>query len=644
MSDDTRAMQREAWAAVVGALPVPAALVDEAGAVLAGNRWLGVEDGATLLRHNADVAPGLAFGADGTTRWRVRPLDNADASDAAVLLATAERLHASDHLLRRFFSSGESLFVVYDQAGRIVESNKAWENLLGYSADEVFGLDSWTLLPPDDLTTRAQVEADLRDHGRAEPVFQMRRSDGSFRLVKWALHFDTTVGRCFGIGRDITDEDRIAQELHRRATTDELTGLANRATFVEALSEALADGALPSVMFMDLDNFKVINDSLGHHAGDILLAALGRRLDNLAESEDSLVGRLGGDEFVVMLRDSTVARAIGAATETIEAMEEPFVLHGRNVQMHLSIGISHAVPGADADALLGEADTAAYEAKERGRAQFVVFDSQLRDTVNRRFNVEASLRTALDEDRIDVMFQPIVQLPGRGVVGAEALVRLRSHDGAIVAPGQFLDVAFAAGLMPRIGRRVLELALKAGRELSDADRHMILSVNLSASELGQPDIVDYVASALDHSGFPAEDLLIEITESVVLATDAAIPVLHQLRELGLRIALDDFGTGFSSLAHLRQLPIDVVKIDRSFVADLERDPVTRALTASLIDLCTTLQKDVVVEGIETADQASAVEQLGAHRAQGFLFHRPMPFAELHGLVTKANRVAHELAL
>jgi len=300
MSDDTRAMQREAWAAVVGALPVPAALVDEAGAVLAGNRWLGVEDGATLLRHNADVAPGLAFGADGATRWRVRPLDNADASDAAVLLATAERLHASDHLLRRFFSSGESLFVVYDQAGRIVESNKAWENLLGYSADEVFGLDSWTLLPPDDLTTRAQVEADLRDHGRAEPVFQMRRSDGSFRLVKWALHFDTTVGRCFGIGRDITDEDRIAQELHRRATTDELTGLANRATFVEALSEALADGALPSVMFMDLDNFKVINDSLGHHAGDILLAALGRRLDNLAESEDSLVGRLGGDEFVVM--------------------------------------------------------------------------------------------------------------------------------------------------------------------------------------------------------------------------------------------------------------------------------------------------------------------------------------------------------
>lgn len=640
MSDHRRAIQREAWAAVVGALPVPAALVDEAGSVLAGNRWLGVERGATLLRQTADVAPGLAFGADGTTRWRVRPLDNTDGSEAAVLLATAERLHASDHLLRRFFSSGESLFVVYDQAGRVVESNKAWENLLGYSADEVFGLDSWTLLPPDDLTTRARVEAELRDHGRAEPVFQMRRADGSFRLVKWALHFDTTVGRCFGIGRDITDEDRIAQELQRRATTDELTGLANRATFVEALSEALADGALPSVMFMDLDNFKVINDSLGHHAGDILLAALGRRLDNLAVSEDSLVGRLGGDEFVVMLRDSTVERAMDAATETIEAMEEPFLLHGRSVQMHLSIGISHAMPGADADALLGEADTAAYEAKERGRAQFVVFDSQLRDTVNRRFNVEASLRTALDEDRIDVVFQPIVQLPGRGIVGAEALVRLRGHDGEVIAPGKFLDVAFAAGLMPRIGRRVLDLALQAGRDLIAADRRITLSVNLSASELGQPDIVEHLASALDRSGFPAEDLLIEITESVVLATDATIPVLHQLRGLGLRIALDDFGTGFSSLAHLRQLPIDVVKIDRSFVADLERDPVTRALTASLVDLCTTLQKDVVVEGIETADQASAVEQLGAHHAQGFLFHRPMPFAELRGLVTFDDRVQH----
>lgn len=639
MSDDARAIRYNAWAAVVEALPVPAALVDEAGCVLVGNRWLGVEDGAKLLRQDTDVAPGLAFGADGTTRWRVRPLTE---TDSPVLLATAERLHASDHLVHRFFSSGESLFVVYDQAGRVVESNMAWENMLGYNHDKVFGLDSWTLLPPDDLTTRAAVEADLRTKGRAEPVFQMRRADGTYRLVKWALHFDTSVGRCFGIGRDITDEDRIAKELQRRATTDELTGLANRATFVEELSKAIAEGALPSVMFIDLDHFKVINDSLGHHAGDALLAALGRRLDAIAESEDSLVGRLGGDEFVVMLRDSTVERAIEAATETIAAMDAPFELGSRSVQMHLSIGISHATPGADADALLGEADTAAYAAKERGRGQFVVFDNCLREAVDRRFNVEAALRTALDEDRVEVWFQPIVQLPGRDIVGTEALLRFRNSRGELIPPAQFLDVAFAAGLMPRIGQRVLELALRAGRELSDANRRLTLSVNLSASELGQADIVHRISSAIEASGFPAEDLLIEITESVVLSTDATIPVLHQLRDLGVRIALDDFGTGFSSLAHLRQLPIDVVKIDRSFVADLERDPVTRALTASLVDLCTTLQKDVVLEGVETVDQAAAVEQLGAHRAQGFLFHRPMPFAELRALVTDPSRATTEL--
>ncbi|MEM7342176.1 MAG: EAL domain-containing protein [Actinomycetota bacterium] len=630
-SEAAQAEEMAHWAAMLRALPIPAAIVDRTGEVRAANRWIDAGVGSVLLHPVSDeLARGMCFGVDGVSRWRVRPLDD----EATLMIATGEREDAGDHLLRKFFSSGDAMFVVYDQFGRIIESNAAWGQLLGYSDEEVFGLESWSLLPPDDLDTRHRVEQELRFHGRSEPLFRMRASDGSYRTVQWALHFDASVGRCFGIGRDVTDRDRLTVELQHLAYTDQLTGLANRTNLIETLENHLDAGHVPSVLFCDLDRFKVINDSLGHQAGDDLLAGLGRRLAAVAADHGGIVARLGGDEFVALLRDADRERAVSVAKEILAAMDEPILAAGRPVHVRMSIGIALGDTSTSRTplGLLGEADTAAYRSKELGRNRYTIFDGEMRASVDRRFNVEAGLRTAIEQDEIVAHYQPIVAMPGGGIVGIEALMRWRSLDGHLWGPGAFIDVAEDAGLMPRIGYSMLRQAFTTGAAYAAAGRPLITSVNVSAAELATVDYADQVLGLVYETGIAPESVLLEITESAVINTDVALPTLRALRATGLKIGLDDFGTGFSSLAHLRTLPIDVVKVDRSFVVDMVDDAVTRAVTASVVDLCTALDLDVVLEGIETTDQAAAAEQLGATMAQGYLFHKPMPRSALDALL------------
>lgn len=620
------------WIHMLHALPVPAAIVDSDGVTIAANRWIDTWQGEPLLRPaTEETAPGLALGVDSTSRWRVRPLD----ADAKYLLATAEREDAGDHLLRQFFSSGDALFVVYDQAGRIIESNAAWDSLLGYSAEEAFGLDSWSLLPPDEAAVQEQVETELRTHSRSEPRFHMRNADGEYRLVQWALHFDAAVGRCFGIGRDITEEGREAAELHRRAYTDELTGLSNRAHLLLTLDGYLETTDMPAVLFCDLDHFKLVNDSLGHSAGDALLAALGRRLETLQIGPESLVSRLGGDEFVVLLRNADQDYASQIAREMLDMMRSPFIIAGRSLHVGMSIGIALARDKPEwrsSQVLLSEADTAVYEAKAKGRNSVVVFDDELRSTNERRLSVEDGLRHALQNDGLEVHYQPIIDVETKVIVGVEALVRWRRCDGELIGPGGFLDVAEEAGLLPAIGLYVMEHAMRLGADLSANGVDMLISVNVSAQEVSNNRLADDVQSLLRRTGMNASNLLLEITESAVLNTDMALPLLRELREVGVSIGLDDFGTGFSSLAHLRTLPIDVVKVDRSFVGDLVTDEVTRAVTASLISLCDALGLFTILEGVETEDQSQAVEDMGGGMAQGFLYYRPMPASVLRSMI------------
>jgi len=634
LDDPPTPSELAAWSAVVAAMPIPAAVVTRLGDVIATNRWLSVEPGERLLvAADADDAATLRFGIN-ESRWRVRPVD----AQGQYLLATTEREDAGDHLLRQFFSSGDSLFVVYDQAGLIIQSNAAWEKLLGYSSEEVFGLDSWSLLPAADVVTRSSVELELRQHGRAETNFQMRTADGSYRQIRWALQFDASVGRCFGIGRDVTEEGKATAALERRAFHDQLTGLNNRSLLVDRLDEVLAQGAFPSLLFCDLDRFKVVNDSLGHQAGDILLSKLAARIGAVDLGEGALLARFGGDEFVVLVESGGVDRARHVAEQLAASLSEPFDVSGRSLHMTMSIGISsaHLSPTRTAKGLLGDADTAAYAAKSRGRSRAVVYDNDLRNAAARRLDVEVGLRQALADGCIEAHFQPIVSLPNAEIIGAEALIRWRTSAG-LISPDHFLDVAEDAGLMPELGRCAIISAMSAATVLTELDPRFLMSINVADAELKVPRFCQWLEAEVRGAGLDPTHFLIEITESSVLATDTAVPVLRRLRAAGFRIGLDDFGTGFSSLAHLRELPIDVVKVDRTFVADLVGDPVTRAVTESLVTLCKALGLDVILEGIETAEQAAAAERIGGSTAQGYLFHEPMSSDDLFALVDAVTR-------
>lgn len=630
----------EAWIAMLKVLSHPAALVDASGAVIFANRWLDLDPGAALLEPaKGRSAKGLQRGLDGESRWRVRPLGD----HGNVLLATSERDGIGDHLMRKFFSTGDSLFGVYDQAGRIIESNGAWESVLGYTQDELLGLDTWTLLPPNDVVTRAAVEKELREKGRSDPSWKMRHADGTYLTVQWSLHFDPSVGRCFAVGRDLDADNRRVDELHRRAYTDPLTGLANRARMLADLEQLLAHDGYPAVLFCDLDQFKIVNDSLGHAFGDHLLAALGTRLDRAFAADGCLMSRFGGDEFVVLVPDATLLTAEAKAGELLAVMNEPFSIDGRSIHVTMSVGVAVSVPGyrTSAEQLLGQADQASYRAKERGRNQYVTFDRELQSTVDRRFQVEQSLRQALKDDQFEVHYQPVVSLKrdSDAIVGVEALVRWRRTDGSVMAPGGFIDVAIDAGLMSAIGSAVLNDALSATAALQLDRRGCFLSINTSAFELRRTGYVDELIEAVEAHGLAPSTVVVEITESTALAIEETPERLARLRAAGIRIALDDFGTGYSSLAHLRELPIDIVKIDRSFVSEVTTDPVTQAMTRSLIELCSVLDLEVIIEGIESRAQCAEIRRLGGRTAQGYLFHRPMPVAELRGVLAHQAAVA-----
>lgn len=663
----------ESWATLLDKLPIPAALLNPDGTVMAGSRWLDTDPGESLIyppnvaaAHMASsmahdvpqdtdpkgdiLSPGLHYGKTPDDRWRVRVLSVSE--DEQVLLATRATDEAGTHVVNHFFSSGPWLFVAYDQWGKVVESNDAWSDVLGYSEAQLFGLDSWSLLSDEDVGKQPQVEEDLRNFGRSEPTFRMRAANGSYRTIRWLLHYSTELGRSFGLGHDVTREQELAAQLERQATIDELTGLPNRSLVRQKLDQWLSDGFRPTVLFCDLDHFKVINDSLGHRAGDELLATLGQRLSSLVQDDNTVVGRMGGDEFVAIAKSATAAEAEALGRRIIELTGEMFIVADQPAHIGVSVGISLGPRRTDlkpaspvtAEGLLEEADTAAYRAKQAGRNQISIFDAEMRSMADRRLTVEVGLRRALEEDRIEALYQPIVAVPGGTIVGVETLIRMRDEDGRLVTPNEFLDVAQEAGLLPSLGYRMLDKATELGGRLARFGRPLMVSVNISAVELSYGNFAERVRRALTDHDLVPEHLLLEITETAVLKTDATLPLLWDLQATGVRLGLDDFGTGFSSLAHLRELPIDVVKIDRSFVANLSNDGVTRELTASLVGLCEALALEVILEGVETAEQSDLIEQLGGRMAQGYLFHRPMTEEQLLDLLAVSRpREAAETA-
>ena len=468
-------------------------------------------------------------------------------------------------------------------------------------------------------------------HGERLPTVQLpcRRIDGVEIDVELSaaptLSPEGTVHGVLGLLVDVTERVRLQETLRHQATHDTLTGLPNRLLLGNRLRQALQQGdGCTGVLLIDLDRFKEVNDTLGHHHGDLLLAAIGPRLARVLRPRDSLA-RLSGDEFAVVLPDLPDAQAaLVLARRVLQSLHESFDLDGVAVDVEASIGLSVAPDdGVDPEQLLRQADAAMYEAKELS-AGVVAYRSDRDSPAPSRLALLGELRRALDGEEIVVHYQPQVDLSTRQLCGLEALIRWEHPERGTLAPAAFLPVAETTGLITRFTLRVLDLVLAQTRAWLDQRRAVPVAVNLSARCLHDAQLPDIVAAALTRHRVPARLLRLEITESAIMGDPArALQILRRLSAAGVRLSLDDFGTGYSSMSYLRELPVDELKVDRTFVTDMTGDVKDHLLVRTAVELGHNLGLSVVAEGVEDESTMSALGQLGCDVAQGYLLARPM---------------------
>lgn len=433
-------------------------------------------------------------------------------------------------------------------------------------------------------------------------------------------------------------------KIRHQALHDAVTGLPNRILFEDRLTRVLATarrhGRSLAVLFLDLDNFKRVNDSLGHAVGDEVLRTVARRMAGCIRMEDTLA-RFGGDEFVVLMPEINRPEDWSGVVDRIGgALQEPLQMAGRQLLTSVSVGVAvggSPHPEKDAQALLRDADLAMYAAKQRGPGHRELFEKRMYDTAVQRLDLIGDLHCALDRNEFEVHFQPIVHLDQRTISGVEALVRWNHPRHGLLAPAVFLPLAEETGLMVSLGRWVLReacLNLARWHQVSPDHTDLYVTVNLSTQEVHAPDLVAGVSAVLKETGIPPQTLVLEITEGVLLSTDdVALTRLHELKALGLRLAVDDFGTGYSALSYLQQLPVDILKIDKAFVDRLGDEEDQERLLNGIIKLAHDVNLATVAEGIETPEQAEALRRLDAELGQGFHFARPMTSDQIDGLIT-----------
>lgn len=561
------------------------------------------------------------------------------ATEQAILLASEQRFRA---LIRN--ASDVIAIVTLEGEFRYLSSavNRVW----GFEAESLENTSVFGLLHPEEMS-RMQTHLRLTQSNPHECVnleIRLRPADGDWRMFEIVftnLLFEPGIEGIVLTCRDISERKAFEEHLAYQAFHDSLTCLPNRALFIERLVHALArsvrQGTTVAVLFLDMDNFKVVNDSLGHEAGDRLLVSVANRLSACVRPGDT-VARLGGDEFTVLLEDLSGADQIDGLAERIcEAIHTPIFLSDREIVMSGSLGIASACGGnSTAAQLLREADTAMYQAKTSGKARSVIFSKHMNMQAMERLELEIDLRHALDNgEELRVFYQPIIALDSSALREVEALVRWQHPQRGLLLPGTFIPLAEETGLIHPLGRWVLGEACRqmhAWQKQFPDDPPLTVSVNVSAHQLQQPDLVEQVVSALKESELLPQYLKLEITESVIMQdTENIIPRLHELRNLGVRTAMDDFGTGYSSMAYLSSLPIDTLKIDRSFISKMSRSDEDVAIVRAIVTLAKTLDLRITSEGIETSEQHVQLSALGCDFGQGYFFDRPMS-AESLGLL------------
>ncbi|WP_433215146.1 putative bifunctional diguanylate cyclase/phosphodiesterase [Dactylosporangium sp. CS-047395] len=515
-----------------------------------------------------------------------------------------------------------------------------------FGDERLAGYELWEFVAGDERARTAerlgQVRSGLHDHDVLD--VRAERVDGSALLVEVDcrdLRDDTTVGGLVLTVRDVTERRRLEEQLIRQAFHDSLTGLANRVLFGDRVEQAVfrgqRDGSLVGVLFIDLDDFKIVNDTLGHAVGDELLQAVGERISAELRPTDT-VARLGGDEFAALIEADSIADLELAAERINIALAEPFAVAGESVNGISSIGLSTTIDANSAEELLRQADLALYVAKGAGKGQWRRYQSDLHTAVLERLELRAALDQAVKESQFVLQYQPIVDLESGVPLGFEALVRWNHPTRGMIAPGHFIEVAEESGLIVPMGRMVLQQALNtAGRwQRSTAPGALrYISVNVSARQFRTPGFVEEVRQMLRASGVAPGTLLLEITESLLLRNDDTVRAdLDALRAMGIRLAIDDFGTGYSSLSYLQHMPIDVLKIDKSFIDDMLSSTQQRAVVTAIVQLAQTFNLSVVAEGVEEAGQREALQQIGCPYGQGYLFARPLSEPEAFALIPK----------
>ncbi|HEY0168890.1 MAG TPA: EAL domain-containing protein [Jatrophihabitans sp.] len=564
------------------------------------------------------------------------------ANQAAVAIAESRaRDHAearrweAEHRWQVTFERSPIGAAIVNPSGVLVQVNESLAKMLGFSREQLLGRSFDKLTHPDDVDLDTAVFHQLVGGSRDtyESLKRMVHADG--HLVYGLLHVGVirnSAGELQNVVAQINDmtqrkqaEDRLAH----RAMHDPLTELPNRTLLQELLAGYLNSGRPAGVLYCDLDRFKIVNDSLGHEAGDELLLVLSHRLRDALPACVTL-GRVGGDEFVALVPDvNDPERLHGLAQGLASALQQPLVVRGHLHTASLSIGITVSGPGHDhPDEVLREADLALLRAKRRGRSRIEMYDpTQDKPVTLHELELEHSLRSALAENRgLVPYFQPIVNLLDNTAVGHEALVRWEHAEQGLLDPDDFLPMAEQTGLIVPLGWWMLATCCRAAGDarLTGGSAQWV-AVNASGSQLGRGQLVPEIRRGLDASGLSPDRLHLEITESALVeASPAAIKEVREVADLGVRIALDDFGTGYSSLSLLRDLPVSTVKIDRSFVAPIAADRSARAIVRSVIGLCQELGITTVAEGIETQEQLTSVRALGCNHGQGYLLGRPLP--------------------
>jgi PAS domain S-box-containing protein len=578
------------------------------------------------------------------------------------------QLAEREQLFQLITENAADMIAVIDRYGQRRYNSPAYQTVLGYGPDELAATSSMEQIHPDDRARVLEASVKARNTGRGERLeYRIRHKNGSWRFLEsTSSAIQNPKGENDGlviVNRDITERKHAEERLEHQSFHDGLTGLPNRALFLDRLQRSITVARRHSdfkfaVLFVDIDEFKVFNDSLGHAAGDHLLIQVAQRLsaslrvvDTISRPRvgddvdlfdgESTLARPGGDEFTMLVEElHRPSDAIRVAERIQRRLAIPLDFNGQEIVLSVSIGIAFGNKDVvDAQDVLRDAEIAMYRAKSAGKARCEVFDHAMHVGAIKRLQLETDLRKALELDQFRVYYQPIVSLHDERIVGFETLSRWQRPEG-LVMPGEFIAVADETGLILPINRQLLYEAcrqLRSWQALFPSDPPLTMNVNIAPKQFAQPDLAEQIRNVLRETGLAPACLNLEITESIAMAdADRSAVVLSELKALGVRLDIDDFGTGYSSLSRLQRFPVDTLKIDRSFVSRMDTDIETREIVRIILMLAHGLDLKVVAEGVETAVQASMLKEMGCELAQGYLYSKPVASETIEQLLRNAQ--------